>query len=36
MKKILALGLAAAGLAWTLARRGERPADTWAQATDEV
>ena len=36
MKKIVAVLLAAAGLVWTVARRGDKPADSWAQTTDRV
>jgi len=37
MKKILALGLTAAGVIWALNRRSNhQPADTWAAATDSV
>ena len=36
MKKILAVGLAVAGIAWAVARRSDKPADVWAQATDPV
>ncbi len=37
MKKIVAVGLTAAGLVWTLGRRkGSASADTWAAGTDPV
>jgi hypothetical protein len=37
MKKIIALGLAAAGIFWALGKRSDsKPADTWAAATDKV
>jgi hypothetical protein len=37
MKKILALGLAAAGALWALGRaRKDRPVDTWADGTDRL
>ena len=36
MKKVLAVAAAAAGIVWALTRRGSKPADTWAQATDPV
>lgn len=36
MKRILTLGLAVAGFAWALTRRGEAQQDAWAQATDQV
>ena len=37
MKKIIALGLAAAGVFWALSKsKQDKPADTWAAATDKV
>lgn len=37
MRKIIALGLTAAGIAWTLGRRKtSAPADAWAAGTDPV
>jgi hypothetical protein len=37
MKKIIAVGLVAAGLIWTLGqRKTSAPADTWAAGTDPV
>jgi len=37
MKKIIALGLAAAGVFWALGKRSNgKPVDTWAAATDKV
>ncbi len=36
MKKIIAVGLAVAGIAWVVVRRNAKPADTWAQASDTV
>jgi hypothetical protein len=37
MKKILALGLAAAGVLWALGRaRKDQPVDTWAAGTDRL
>lgn len=36
MKKILTVAAAAAGIVWAITRRGSKPADTWAQATDPV
>jgi hypothetical protein len=37
MKKIIALGLAAAGVFWAVGRsRADKPADSWSAATDRV
>ena len=37
MKKIIALGLTAAGVFWALGRaKNDKPVDTWAAATDKV
>jgi hypothetical protein len=37
MKKIIALGLAAAGVFWAVSKsRDSKPADTWAAASDKV
>jgi hypothetical protein len=37
MKKIIALGLAAAGVLWVRSRSSKTaPANTWAQASDAV
>lgn len=37
MKKLVALGLAAAGLLWVLGKdRDEQPVDTWAAGTDRL
>ena len=37
MKKIIALGLAAAGIFWAFGKsRIDKPADTWAAASDTV
>ena len=37
MKRFIALGLAAAGVAWALGKRaGDVPADTWSDATDRL
>ena len=36
MKKIIAVGLAVAGVAWAVGRRRAKPANTWAQASDAV
>jgi hypothetical protein len=38
MKKIIALGLAAAGVFWALGKRSKNsePVDTWSAATDRV
>ena len=37
MKKIIALGLAAAGVYWALGKRSNsKPVDTWSAATDRV
>ena len=37
MKKILALGLAVAGVVWALGRsKKQQPVDTWAAASDQV
>jgi hypothetical protein len=37
MKKIIALGLTAAGVIWVLGRRSkDAPVDTWSAATDRV
>nr|MCW2729095.1 hypothetical protein [Aeromicrobium sp.] len=37
MKKIIALGLAAAGVIWALGKRSkDMPVDTWSAATDRV
>jgi len=37
MKKIIALGLAAAGVFWALSKsKQDKPTNTWAAATDKV
>jgi hypothetical protein len=37
MKKLIALGLAAAGVFWVVAKsQQDKPADTWAAASDKV
>ena len=36
MKKLLTLGLAAAGLAWAVTRGRETKADPWAASTDRL
>ena len=36
MKKVLTVAAAVAGIVWAITRRGSKPADTWAQATDPV
>ncbi|VXC51880.1 conserved hypothetical protein [Aeromicrobium sp. 9AM] len=37
MKKIIALGLAAAGVFWAVSKSKQgKPADTWAAASDKV
>jgi len=36
MKKIIALGLAAAGVFWALSKSKSKPTDTWAAASDKV
>ncbi|MCW2770633.1 MAG: hypothetical protein JWR27_2066 [Aeromicrobium sp.] len=37
MKKILALGIAAAGVLWALGKaKNSKPTDTWAAGTDRL
>lgn len=36
MKKLLALGLAAAGVVWAVARGRDEKADPWASSTDRL
>ncbi|MCW2825163.1 MAG: hypothetical protein JWQ91_2080 [Aeromicrobium sp.] len=37
MKKILTLGIAAAGVLWALGKaKNDKPADTWAAGTDKL
>ena len=37
MKKIIALGLAEAGVFWALSKsKHDKPTDTWAAASDKV
>lgn len=36
MKKIIALGLTAAGVFWALSKKQGKPTDTWAAASDKV